>query len=82
MREIHTQNIAHFWIRIYLRGVSNTFNDYQEVKVLKGNVIEVLPTLDIAKVAFAHIDMNAPEPELVRTRALSPADDERRMHYI
>ena len=59
--------------------VSSTFSDYQEVKVLKGNVIDVLPTLDIAKVAFAHIDMNA-RTRAVRFRALSPADDERRMH--
>lgn len=52
--------------------VSNRFNDYQEVRVLKGNVIDVLPTLDIAKVAFAHIDMNAPEPELFALEHLAP----------
>ena len=44
------------------------FSRYGNVEVIKGLVPEILDTLDIAAVAFLHIDMNIAEPEVQATR--------------
>ncbi|MBY0268890.1 MAG: TylF/MycF family methyltransferase [Burkholderiales bacterium] len=44
------------------------FSRYGNVEVIKGRVPEILDNLDIAAVAFLHIDMNIAEPEVQAMR--------------
>jgi O-methyltransferase len=46
------------------RDVKDHFSRYGNVEVVRGRVPEILDTLDIAAVAFLHIDMNIAEPEV------------------
>lgn len=48
------------------------FVDFPFTEVIKGDVKKVLPMIDAEDIAFAHIDMNAAEPELFALDYLLP----------
>lgn len=52
--------------------VEANFNEWPNVRLHCGDVFETLPAAQLASVAFAHIDMNHPDPEEFGFRYLWP----------
>ena len=53
-------------------NVCNKFKEYKYVKIIKGNIKDTLQTSLPKKIAFAHIDMNHPEPEKIAFELILP----------
>jgi len=52
--------------------VCNKFKEYEYIKIIKGNIIDTLKDNLPKKIAFAHIDMNHPDPERIAFELILP----------
>jgi O-methyltransferase len=69
--DIHTKFNSHNNSKLYEKVVQK-FSKYPFVHVIKGSVPQSFAKKFPEKVAFAHIDMNAPDPEVGALKAILP----------
>jgi len=50
-----------------LEIVQRVFSKYENIKIVEGVVPNILDSMNVEKIAFVHIDMNAVKPELAAT---------------